>query len=219
MNRRHLLLIISYFFVILITISCGSKPEDSDYMPLKAGSYEFIRETMQGEEKSSTKSTLNILEPREIDGLKVIPNEVIEPGSEVIITDFYLKKDDGIVMAGDQLKVGDKINPPTMFKKEGMPDHYILKYPISAGKKWEYKTENGLITYEYEKIDEEIQVENHTYKNCVRLKTITIEHSGGEEKTVQNVTLWLAPGIGHVKYIADVKMAEGSSHMEGHLIR
>ena len=219
MNRRHLLLIISYFFVILVTVSCGSKPEDSEYMPLKAGSYEYIRETTQGDKKSSTKTTFNILEPREIDGLKVIPSEVIEPGSEVIFTDFYLKKDDGIVMAGDQLKAGDKIHPPTMFKKEGMPDKYILKFPIKAGKKWEYKTENESSTYEYEKINEEIQIENHTYKNCVRLKNITIVNPGGEGKTEQIVTLWFVPGIGQVKYIADIKGPEKSTHMEGYLIR
>ena len=214
MNRRHLLLIISYFFVFLITINCGSKPEDSEYVPLKAGSYKYIQETTHGEEKSSIKVAIDILEPREVEGLKVIPRELKEIGFEFVLTEFLIKKEDGIVQVGTQIKDIDGIHPPSIYKKEGKQDEYILKYPIRAGKKWEHKTECASTTYEYENIDEEIQIENHTYKNCLRLKAIT-HFCEGENEDI--VTRWFAPGIGMVKFIADNE--KESSHIELYLIR
>ncbi len=186
-------------------VSCTSSSVVS-YYPLKEGvTYVYQLSMKKSGVGSSFKIVVKNLPARQLNGKKVVPQQVNM--EENITLTFIVNDKTGIY---EYARQGQGKTDP---KVHTVPEYY-LKKPLKPGTGWRIESKTSLlkvqdnISLEYKilSLSEVITVPAGTFNNCIRIKA-----SGNKTKYAFNLNrqvqikaerhIWYAPGVGIVKLI------------------
>ena len=196
-----------YFLVGMLSffVSCSSSVGVS-YYPLQEGvTYVYKLSMKKSGVGSSFKIIVKNLPARQLNGKKVIPQQVNMDGNSTLT--FIVHDKTGIYEYARQ--GSGETNP----KVHSVPEYY-LKEPLKPGATWRIESKTSLlkvqdnISLEYTilSFSEVITVPAGTFNNCIRIKA-----SGNKTKYAFTLNrqvpikaerhIWYAPGVGIVKLI------------------